>query len=99
MVHERRLQHIYTCYDVCVKEFNPQGCCKLEAPFGGLLHCYVHALETGEQALRAGVREKRNLCQMHPSSGGDDLILVAGWLKIYLDNAITLLEDNPTEHF
>lgn len=58
MVHERSLQRIYTCYDVCVKEFNPQGCCKLEAPFRGLLRCCACALETDKPALGAGVREK-----------------------------------------
>lgn len=49
---------ISTRYDVCVKEFNPQGCCKLEAPFRGLPHCCACAVGTDKPALGAGVGEK-----------------------------------------
>lgn len=94
MVHERRLQCIYTCYDVCVKEFNPQGCCELKAPFRGPLHCCACAVETDKPALGAGVGEKWDLCQRHPGSGGDDLTPTFGWLEIYLHIAIILLQAN-----
>lgn len=47
-----------THYDVCVKEFNPQGCCKLEALFRALLRSCVCAVEMDEPALGAGVGEK-----------------------------------------
>lgn len=58
MLHERRLQYIYTCYDVFVKEFNPQGCCKLEALFRALLRSCACAVETDRPTLGAGVGEK-----------------------------------------
>lgn len=79
-----RLQHIYTYCDVCVKEFSPQGCCKLEAPFRGVLHCCACAIETDKLALGAGVGEKWDLCQRHPGSGGGDLTPTFGWLEIYM---------------